>query len=241
MRHILIALVAALGVPWTSSVRAASDADAACRAAMAPYYAALLASARGDPDGTLRQVFLLKARWDDVTRRSESDLPPWLRDTAGASTVATAVAARIDATRHQLPRNITGAHADLEAIRVLLRDARTRHGVRTLDDAVTDYHEAMERVSSHIGLANEIVLTAADFKTIAGDAARARSAWTDVESHPELAKAPAGWKEAALATTSALASIARAADRRDGAAAQQASQTLRRRYSDLLSVLSHRQ
>lgn len=132
MRHIPIALAAALAVYMPVSGRAASDADAACRAAMAPYYAALLASARADADGMLRHVLLLKARWEEVTRQSGPAAPPWLLDSTGGRTVAAGVGAKIDSSRQHLPRNVTGAHADLEAIRALLRDARTRHGVRTL-------------------------------------------------------------------------------------------------------------
>ena len=62
MRHALILLVAAVVACMPASARGnASDIDV-CRSAMAPYYAALLASARGDADGTLRHVLILKAR-----------------------------------------------------------------------------------------------------------------------------------------------------------------------------------
>lgn len=133
------------------------------------------------------------------------------------------------------------AHSELEAIRVLLRDARTRHGARTVDDAVTDYHEAMERLSSHIGVSNEIALTTNDFTGIREDVERAQSMWTKVESFPELATSVAGWNDVATATTNVLATIAKAADRRDATTVQQASRALKNRYFDLLSILSHRQ
>ncbi len=245
MRHTLVLLVAALLIacmPASARGSAASDnVDAVCRSAMAPYYAALLASARRDADGTLRHVLLLKSRWDEVTRRPGPDLPMWLRDTATGRPVGTAVAAKIDSARQRLPRDVSGAHSDLEAIRALLRDARTRHGARTADDAVTDYHQAMERLSSHIGVSNEVALTTNDFTAIREDVERAQSTWRDVESFAELAKTVAGWNDVAAATSSVLGTIAKAADRRDATSAQQASQTLKNRYFDLLSILSHRQ
>ena len=240
MRHTPILLVAALVACIPAQARGnASDIDALCRSAMAPYYAALLASVRGDADGTLRQVLILKSRWDEVTR-PVADAPMWLRDSATGQSLGAAVNAKIGAAQHRLPRDVAGAHAELEAVRVLLRDARTRHGARTVDDAVTDYHEAMERLSSHIGVSNEIALTPADFTAIRGDVERAQSMWTKVEAFPELAKAVTGWNDVAAATTSVLDAIARAADRRDVTTVQQASQALKNRYFDLLSVLSHR-
>ncbi len=240
MRHALILLVAALVACMPGSALGnASDIDADCRSAMAPYYAALLASARGDADGTLRHVLILKSRWNEVTRGP--DVPMWLRDSATGQSVGVAVGAKMDSARHRLPQDVSGAHSELEAIRVLLRDARTRHGTRTVDDAVTDYHEAMERLSSHIGVSNEIALTTNDFTAIREDVGRAQSTWTKVESSPELAKPVAGWNDVATATTSVLAAIAKAADRRDGTTAQQASHALKNRYFDLLSILSRRQ
>jgi hypothetical protein len=242
MRHALILLVAALVACMPAPARGnASDIDAVCRSAMAPYYGALLASSRGDADGTLRHALILKSRWDEVTRRPAPDMPMWLRDTATGQSLGAAVASKIDSARQHLPRDVAGAHSELEAIRVLLRDARTRHGARTVDDAVTDYHEAMERLSSHIGVSNEIALTTDDFTAIRGDVERAQSMWTKVESFPELAKPVTGWNDVAAATTSVLGTIAKAANRRDATTVQQASHALKNRYFDLLSILSHRQ
>lgn len=242
MPYIPVVVMAALIASTPGSAQGpAADTDAVCRAAMAPYYAALLASARGDADGTLRHVLILKSRWDQVTRLAGPDVPVWLHDTATGPPVGAAVATKIESTRQHLPRNVSAAHSDLEVIRALLRGARTRHGARTMDDAVTDYHEAMERLSSHIGLSNEVALTAKDFMTMADDVERARSTWAQVVSFPDLAKPPAGWDDVAAATTSALGTLATAAGHRDATAAQAASQVLRNRYFELLSVLSHRQ
>ena len=240
MRHTPIALVVVLlaWLPIPAPENAAAT-DAACRSAMAPYYAALLASARGDGDGTLRQLLLLKSRWAEVARRSGSDAPAWLRDTAAGPPVGAAVGAKIDSALRHLPRDIPAAHADLETIRALLRDARTRHGARSVDDAVTEYHEAVERLTSHIGLSNEMALTAKDFTAIGEDVDAARSIWAKVESSAELTPLP-GWRDAADATTRVLGAIAEATGRRDTAAVQQASQILKNRYFDLLSALSRR-
>lgn len=238
MLVLLLVVLIGSGAPAGRDGR--TDVDAACVAAMGPYYAALLASARGDGDGTLRQVLLLKSRWDEIIHRPAPDLPIWLRDTGAGQPLGTAVAAKIDAARQHLPRAVAAAHGDLEAIRALLRDARTRHGARTLDDAVTDYHEAMERLANGIGGSNEIVLSPADFISISEAAARARLAWTAVASSPELRQPPAGWTDIAAATANVLATIAAAADRRDAAAMQQGAQGLKSRYFDLLTLLSHR-
>ena len=162
-------------------------------------------------------------------------------DTAAGPAVGAAVGAKIDSALRHLPRDVPAAHADLEAIRALLRDARARHGARTVDDAVTDYHEAVERsVESH----RTVERNRADREGLHGDrrGCRRRAVHLGpVESFPELAQPPAGWSDAAAATTSVLGAIAEAAGRRDAATVQQASQILKSRYFDLLSVLSHRQ
>lgn len=241
MQRFLALGVAVLVVCLSTFTEAsASDTDTIGTAVMAPYYAALLASARGDADGTLRNVLILKARWDRVTR-PKPDVPAWLGDTVGGRSLAAAIAAKIDSARQRLPRDVSGAHSDLEAIRVLLRDARTRRGERTADDAVTDYHGAMERLSSHMGASNEVALTENDFALIDEDIERAHSTWTDVASFQEFEKTVAGWNDVAAATTSALDTLVKAADRRDQNTAQEASRSLKNRYFDLLSVLSRRQ
>lgn len=226
-------------LPWMPGHGAAQSADVVTRSAMAPYYAALLASARADADGTVRHLIVFESRWSELTRRSKADLPAWLRDTTGGRSVAAAVAAKIAAARQHLPRNVGAAHAELETVRVLLRDARARHGVRTEDDALTDYHDAIERLASHTGAASEIALTASDFSIIRDDVARARSAWREVESPRGLA-AESGWANVAAGTNAALRAAATAADRQDAQAAQQASGTLKDRYFDLLAILSRR-
>lgn len=240
MQPFLVFLVALLVASLPAPARGSGPDAGALGAVMPPYYAALLASARGDADGTLRHVLILKAQWEKVTRRGASDGPAWLADTVMGTSVAAAVGATIDTVRQRLPQDVSGAHADLETIRALMRDARTRRGERTADDAVTEYHDAMERLSSHIGVSNEIALTANDFSLIGDDIERAHSTWIAVGSFPELAKTAPGWNEVAAATKTVLDTLAKAADRHDARIAQQASHTLKERYFDLLSALSRR-
>ena len=236
MRHAFIVIAALLLAPLR--LQAASPADAACQAAMAPYYAALLTSARGDGDGTVRHLIVLTATWDEVVRRAGADAPPWLRETPGGQPIAAAVSARIEAARRHLPRDAAAAHGELEAIRRLLRDARTTHNARTLDDGVTDYHEAMERLAGRVGESNEVSLSASDFAAIKDDAARARAAWSGVEA--DLQKAVPASAEVAAATRTLLGQIASAADARDAGTSQRVAHELKARYFDLLALLSRR-
>ncbi len=238
---ILVALMFTLlvtPVPAQAGGRAPVEIDAACRSAMAPYYAALLASARGDADGTLRHVVLLESRWKAVLALP-ADSGFWLRDTVGGQTTGAAVASKIESARRRLPRDVAGAHTELEGVRLLLRDARVRHGVRTLDDALSDYHSAMERLSGHVGESNEVSLSRDDFVVVRDDVRRARSAWTDVESFQEL-KAVAGSNDATTATRGLLGKIGDAAERSDATTAQEAGRQLKTRYFELLAALARR-
>ena len=161
-------------------VIAASEAsDAAYRSAMGSYYAALLASARGDADGPVRHVMLLKSRWETVVRLSDSDAPPPLRGDPGWRAAVSKVAAQADLARQLASKRDTGgAHSELEAIRTILHDARTKSGVRMFDDDLTEYHEAIERLSGLVGTRNEFRLKAEDFGAISQQTERARRAWT---------------------------------------------------------------
>jgi hypothetical protein len=205
---------------------------------MGPYYAALLASARGDGEGTLRQVILLESRWGQVAREHRAALPSWLQDDSAGKPLVDAIADRIEAIRRGLPRDVASAHTDLEKVRTLFRDARARHGSRTFDDAVTDYHEALERLISHTGHANEMALAADDLTTIQRDARRARVAWDGLASAADVPARSSGWKDVQAATAHALTSIDAAAARGDAAATQAAVQALKDRYYELLALLA---
>lgn len=237
MRGLLL-VVPLVGVLLFSASGTPQGADAGWHAAMGPYYAALLASARGDGEGTLRQVILLESRWSQVAREPSPTRPPWLQDDIAGTPLVDAIAGRIEAIRRVLPRDVASAHTDLEKIRMLLRDARVRHGSRTFDDAVTDYHEALERLISHTGHANEMALVADDLTTIQRDARRARVAWDGVTSATDVAARSSNWKDLQAATAHALSSIDAAAARGDAPATQAAVQTLKARYYELLALLA---
>ena len=48
-------------------------------------------------------------------------------------------------------------HAQLESIRLALREIDARHHRSSVDDALTDFHDAMERMIGHVAGVNEIV------------------------------------------------------------------------------------
>ncbi len=226
-------LVAALVAPRPSAAGAFDDQ---CRAAMAPYYAALLSSARGDVDGTLRHLVALRGRWANLQHLPESERPGWTSQPSGP--VLDAVASRIEAARTRtVARQMVAAHADLEAIRAILRDARATAGVRTFDDAVTDYHEAMERLTGRAGLNNEIALNADDYAAIQTQVERAATAWAELESKAGALKDAGAWIGLAGATAQALARLRTATGARNMDETQTAAEDLKTRYFALLSVL----
>jgi hypothetical protein len=205
---------------------------------MAPYYAALLASAHGDADGTVRQLILLRSRWEQLTRQPQAHSCAWLSEVVDGRSVAVSVASQIETARTRLPRDVPAAHADLEAIRMLLRDARARRGLRTFDDALTDYHEAMERLESLIGARNEVALTARDFDAIRDQARTARAAWADVNARHRQLIVSTAWPALSDRTDSALLSMSEGASAHDAAAAHRAAEIVKSQYFDLLRILS---
>jgi len=241
MRVILLLILVVLRAPANAhSYPATTDAfDATCRAAMARYYAALLTSVHGDSEATLRQLLLLRARWEEVARLSKSGGPEWTQDaTAGQAPVA-AVTAMIERARQRTAAgDVAGAHAELEGIRAVLRDVRARHGVRTFDDVLTDYHDAMERLTSRVGLRNEIALDAGDYGAIREQTSRAGAAWTEMKTIAGPVNKRPGWDDMATRTTAALATLQKAAAAQDAAAAQGAAAALKTHYFELLRILS---
>ncbi len=228
-----LATIAILAAPRPT---VAGTFDDQCRAAMAPYYAALLTSARGDADGTLRHLVALRGRWDNLRRVPEAERPAWASQPPDS--VLDAVAARIEAARGKtVARQMVEAHADLESIRGLLRDARSRAGVRTFDDAVTDYHEAMERLTGRAGQHNEIALNADDYTAIQAQVERAAAAWAELESSAGGLKDARGWPVLSGATGRDLARLRTATAARDMAETQTGAEALRARYLELLTVL----
>ncbi len=213
--------------------------DAAYRSAMGSYYAALLASARRDADGTVRHVMLLKSRWEAVMRLSDTDAPPPLRADPGWRAALTRVAAQADRARQLVSkRDTAGAHAELEAIRGILHDARTKSGVRMFDDDLTEYHEAIERLSGLVGTRNEFRLKAEDFSVIKQQTERARRAWAAVEVAANSIRTQPAWKDASARTAAALAVLEKAVGAQDSAGAIRAVEQLHGHYFELLEALS---
>ena len=228
-----LATIAAVVAPLPAEARTFDDQ---CRAAMAPYYAALLTSARGDVDGTLRHLVALRGRWDNLRRVPEAERPAWASSRSGS--VLEAVAVRIEAARvRTVARQIVAAHADLESVRALLRDARAAAGVRTFDDAVTDYHEAMERLTGRTGSHNEIALNADDYAAIQTQVERAATAWAELESSAGGLKDARGWPVLSQATGRDLARLRTATAARNMGETQTAADELKARYIELLTVL----
>lgn len=212
---------------------AASTFDEQCRAAMAPYYASLLTSGRNDADGTLRHLIVLRGRWATLQQIPASERPRW------AQGVPELITSRIEAARARtVARNMVGAHAELESIRSLLRDARARAGIRTFDDALTDYHEAMERLTGRAGLHNEIALNADDYAAIQSHVARAAAVWTEMQASAGSANNARAWPRIVDATVQDLSRLRAATSAKDMAATQVAAEELKARYFELLAVLA---
>ncbi len=237
----MLSLVVLLMTPSTALAHpaGADTFDSACRGAMASYYAALLTSVHGDSEATLRQIVLLTARWEEVARLSRSGGPGWSQDVAAGQSPVVAVTAMIERARQRtIARDIADAHAELEGIRVVLRDARARHGVRTFDDALTDYHDAMERLTSRVGLRNEIVLSADDYGAIREQTVRARAAWAEISAVADPVTTLPGWRDVVTRTSTALTRLEKSATAQDAAAAQGTAAELKTLYFELLNILS---
>ncbi len=218
----------------------AADTETVLRPAMGPYYAALVASGRGNIEATQRQLLLFSARWESVGKAARTGVPAVLRDDPGWGKALDHVGAAIARAREALRiKDTGGAHAELESIRLRLREVRLRHGLETFDDRLTDFHEAMERLISHISARNEIVLTASDWDAIQPQLEIARRALDATEaSVPANIRQASGWTAGLRAVRSNLAQLDKGVAARDGFAASLAAETLHDRYYDLLLVLS---
>ncbi|MEI6667507.1 MAG: hypothetical protein WCP29_05060 [Acidobacteriota bacterium] len=235
---VLVSLVAMSTTPAYAA--GAETFDATYRSAMASYYAVLAVSAHGNTEASLRQLILMRTKWEAVAKAAQPGGPEWTRDVAaGGQTPIAVVAAMLeDARMHVAAKDVAEAHAELEGIRVVLRDARARHASRNFDDALTDYHEAVERLESRIGLRNEIVLNADDYAAIKDHAARARTTWTEIDASAGAFKVQRGWAELAARTMAQLTRLEQAAANQDGTTAQATAITLKADYFALLAILA---
>jgi hypothetical protein len=213
-----------------------ADFTSAINAMMSPYYGALLASHRGDAESTQRDLVLLAAKWELVTREA----PPAAiaADPQWPAAVAR-VKAIIERARELVRvRSLFKAHLELEGLRLVLREVRGRHNLLVLDDYLTDYHESMERIAVRASMQNEIVLAEADFAEMARDLGRARLRWAAVEQHAGAAASAPGWAGAARRIVAAQAALENPLAARDPAEVGAVAGRLSDAYHDLLGVLA---
>lgn len=225
-----------LGTILAWALAAHADFDRALNRAMASYYAALLASHRGDAESTQRHLMILAARWEQVAKMR----PP---EPLGADPAWPDALERIRAVLRRSQalvraRQLEAAHLELEGLRLVLREVRGRHGLVVFDDHLTDYHEAMERIAARASMQNEIVLTEADYAELEKDLARARSRWAAVERDAGVFADTPGWSAAARRVADLHAELARHLGARDRVGLGRAAGDLRLAYHQLLEVLA---
>jgi hypothetical protein len=232
MLHLLLVALIAVLPPAAAETGAAAKASAA-------YYAALVASAHGNIETTNRQLLLLAARWDAAVREARALEPAALRqDPAWGAALDRAAAMLARARRLARARDIAGAHAELEEIRLILHEIRERHGLWIFDDHLAEYHETTERVMGHVSGPSEINLTARDYQDIEEDLHGAETSWAKVEKAAGSLHTVPAWQAAARATTTALAELSRAAAGRDRAGVAHAAERIKNSYFDLLVAIA---
>lgn len=245
MRVRLAAVGVALGLASALASAAPQQAappsafDKALRAAMAPYYAALLSSAQDDVERTQRHMFLLRARWQEAARLGRTGAAPALVADPSWANALDSVTGALDRTRQRLAKHdAPGAHAELESIRVILHDARARHRIATFDDRLSEFHEAMEHLTSRVPEAHEFRLTQADLAAIRQDLDQVRHHWQAVQAAAADVSATPGWADTAPQLDAAIRDASTALEQRDTDAIRRASDAIRTGYLDLLAVLA---
>lgn len=235
---------AAVGVVFAAAsavVVAASPSayDTAMRAAMAPYYAALRASARGDLEGTQRHVLLLGARWQEAARLGQTGAPPALVKDPAWPQALDAVTAAVGRARQRVARHdVAGAHGELESIRMTLHAARARQQLLTFDDRFSEFHEAMEHLVGRVPEAHEFRLTDADLIDIRQDLDQVAHHWQTVQASADEVRGVTGWAATAPMMDAAIREAAAAATRGEATAIKTGSDAIQKAYFDLLGTLS---
>jgi hypothetical protein len=214
-------------------VPGARDFEATLRTAMRPYYAALVASARGDADGTRRQLVLFQAQWSSVQTSLASAPAALARDPRWPDDVARVTAAIGRAQALLRTRDVDGAHAELESIRNTLRDARQRHGLSSVDDLVLEFHDALERLVSRVPHRNEMRLRPADFAELKTLVDASHRQWDTLRKTSD-AQAMTRWEMTRERIDAALREVAGAIERQDPAALSTAAAALKNGYFELL-------
>jgi len=216
-----------------------ADSTQSIERAMGPYYAALVASARGNTDATSRHLLLFASRWETAVREARSAPPRAIQQDPAWPAVLDEVTATIARVRELVRvRDVASAHAELETIRSAFRDVRGRHNALTFDDYMTDYHEGIERLLGHVAGRNEIRLTAKDFADADEDLKAAQAAWQLVQkSGSSIANQP-GWALAAREAATRLSESDRAITVRNATALGRAVEQLKTNYYDLLLAVA---
>ena len=232
--HAILALVFVLGgAP-------AADLESVLRPAMGPYYAALAASHHGNIEATQRQLLLFEAHWDVASRQARVVGPEALLadpDWARALDFGTEALGRAKAAMRA--KDVHAAHGELESIRLHLREVRARHKLESIDDRLTNFHEALERLVARISEPNEILLTAADWDAIGPQAEAVRALFLQIDANaPPSIRRAAGWGSALTALRGTLADLEAAVAKRNAVASSMAAEQIHNRYLELIVVLS---
>jgi len=231
--------VALMLLPLFPGRAIARDFERDLQAALGPYYAALVASSRGNIDQTQRQILLFASKWETVAREAPAQAPAAYRDDRQWRALVDSVAGTLrEATELCRRRDVAGAHARLELIRLALREIDERHNLLTVDDHLTDLHDAIQRMIGHVGGLNEIRLKPRDFEDIEEDFKAGEQAWKAVEASAGPLAGSEAWRAAASDMTRTLSTIARDLQGRRPGTLVPAIERLRDRYYDLLLAVS---
>lgn len=236
MRFLALASMLLALVPASAP---AADFEKDLQSALGSYYAALVASARGNLDQTQHHVLLFAAKWETVSREAPAAAPADLRADPRWRELLQQVGATLERVREDCrKRDVPGAHAELESIRLALRDIDSRHNHLTVDDYLTDLHDAMQRMVGHVGGPNEIVLKAKDFDDIGEDYRAAEQAWKAIESSAGSLARSDDWRAGATRVSATLAAIGRELQMRRPASLVPAIERLRDDYYTLLLAVA---
>jgi len=216
----------------------AADFAADLSAAMTPYYGALVSSARGDAESTQRNLVLFEAQWRKTVGETGT-APASLTGDPQWTTMIEKVDGFIARAQQLLhARDVHAAHIEIEGVRLTLYRMRHRHGLETLDDRLTEYHESMERIVTRASMYNEIILNDADYAEMARDLGRANALWPRVEVEAGAITQDPAWKAAASRSAIARDELARLIAARDDAGVTGAAAEMKAAYLDLLSVMA---
>ena len=238
MTPVLLASVVAASLALSAPHARPADFASDLQTAMTPYYGALVSSARGDAESTQRHLALFEAQWRKVAAQSATAPAGLTGDPEWAAMIAkvNGFIARGQDLLHA--RDVHAAHREIEGIRLVLYGMRQRHGLETLDDRLTEYHESMERIVTRASMYNEIILNDADYAEMARDLGKANAIWPRVEVEAGTIAQNADWKAAARQSAIARDELARLVAARDDAAITRAAEKMKDAYLDLLSVMA---